>query len=172
MEASSAKRTLRSVMNDIGRRSGHHTSERTYSTVTTPTASLDRANRPNRPWTQSAGSISGELYKYHGFNVFDADGERVGVIDWIWTDRVTGEGHHIGLQLQWLRGKARAVPATGARVDLDLRMVRLPFTKDQLSQAPRFRIDRPLYSRDRRMIAAHFAGSRETRNSRLAPLAA
>jgi hypothetical protein len=101
-------------------------------------------------------AFAGELYRYHGFRVFDNNGERIGIVDWIWTREVGGRGDHIGLQLQWLRGKATAVPAAGAIVDPERRIVRVPFSKQQIAGAPRFRIDRPLSQAHRAEIAAHF----------------
>lgn len=141
--------------------------------MTTNTATHDRTMRKAQPFTQSTGPMSGALYRFHGFNVFDSNGERVGIVDWIWTNATTGEGDHIGLQLQWLRGRARAVPAAGVLVDRELEMVRLPVTKRQISRALRFRIDRALSRADRGAIADYFTPSiSEAGSSFPAPLAA
>src|SRR5947209_3769351 len=132
------------------------TNERTDCTMTTNTT-IDRTLPQSQPSMQDAEPFSGRLYRFHGFRVFDRHGERIGIVDWIWTNEKTGVGDHIGLQIHWLRGKARAVPATGARVDTELGLVRLPFNKHQIAGAPRFRIDQGLSSVQRAEIKTHFA---------------
>jgi hypothetical protein len=138
------------------------------------TATVARPNLTACPATHDAGPLFGDLYRFHGFRVFDVNGERVGIVDWIWGNETNGEGEYIGLQLQWLRGRARAVPASAGIVDRERAIVRLPYSKQQIARAPRFQIDRALSSDQRVAIAAHFmpstveAGS----NSLPAPVAA
>ncbi|HEX6506992.1 MAG TPA: PRC-barrel domain-containing protein [Chloroflexota bacterium] len=125
--------------------------------MTTSTATIERTDNSHRVVNEPFSALAGDLYRYHGMRVFDSEGERVGIVDWIWANEHTGAGDHVGLQLQWLRGKARAVSMEGAVVDRDLQIVALPFTKREIDDAPRFRIDRPLSPEHRIQIAAHFA---------------
>lgn len=129
--------------------------------MTTATAPIEQLQTPRRADStpDAEGMFSDALYRYHGFRVLDARGETVGTIDWIWANDATGAGEYVGLHLQWLRGKARAVPVAGAAIDTDTATIRLVVTRQQISNARRFHIDRSLTAGDRIAIAAHFQPS-------------
>lgn len=165
MEASSEVRTFIDVMNENGRASGPHANEGNDTLMTTATiTAMDTNTRIARIHPDSAGPFSEDLYRYHGFRVFDRNGERVGIVDWIWTNERTGEArppqggesHHIGLQIQWLRGRARAVPAAGAVINWELGIIQVPLSRNQIATAPRFKIDAPLGTEQHATIAAPF----------------
>ncbi|MBV9281436.1 MAG: hypothetical protein JOZ41_15255 [Chloroflexi bacterium] len=100
--------------------------------------------------------LVGRLYQYHGFRVVDVNGEQVGLVDWIWSDGTTGQGEFLGVQLQWLRGKARAVPALGLRIDRQTSTIRVAYAAEQVKNARRFSIDRPLTVEQKTAIYSHF----------------
>jgi len=59
-----------------------------------------------------------------------------------------------------MRGVARAVPAQGARVDVQSRTIRVAFTREHIATARRYAINRALTAGEKRAIVAHYA--RET----------
>src|SRR5690242_15091588 len=96
------------------------------------------------------------FYKFHDFHLVDANGRPSGTVDWIWTSEVDG-GVFLGVDLRWLRGVARAVPAYGARIDTQARTIRVLSTREQIATARRFAINRALRAADTQAIGAHYA---------------
>jgi hypothetical protein len=70
--------------------------------------------------------------------VVDADGEAIGTVETAWVDIATGAVEFIGVMAGWLSMKVLAVPINQADLDLDNRVIRLPYTVDVIKQAPRF----------------------------------
>jgi hypothetical protein len=112
-------------------------------------------------WAQapSGPALTGKLYQFHSFRVLDADDRPVGIVDWIWSDDAGSAGEFIGVQLRWLRGTARAVPADRVQIDRQSATVRVAYGKDQIRQAPRFAIDRALTVEQKRSIRSHYRPS-------------
>jgi hypothetical protein len=110
-------------------------------------------------WAQapSRTALVGKLYQFHGFRVLDADDQPVGIVDWIWPDEASGQGDVIGVQLRWLRGTARAVPADGVQIDRQSATIRVAYRKDQIKRSPRFTIDRALTADQKRSIRSHYS---------------
>jgi len=106
--------------------------------------------------------LNGALYWLHGFRVLDADGESVGLIDWIWADEVSGHGQFIGVRLRWLRGTALAMPVDGMRIDHHSSTVRVAYTTKQIKQGRRCSIDRALSEAQQCDIRTHYAPAQAT----------
>jgi hypothetical protein len=104
----------------------------------------------------SSSSFTGTLYHYHGLRVLDVSGRQVGTVDWVWSDVSQSHGEFIGVQLQWLRGRARAIPTRGATVDMETGTVRVPYRKHVIRRATRYAIDRELTAADRRAVLAQY----------------
>ncbi len=104
------------------------------------------------------------LYQFHDFQLLDVNNRPVGTVDWIWADDERGSAAFLGVHLQWLRGRARAVPAQGAGLDVRSRTIRVPYPQAQIRSAPRFAIDRALRPTDQQTIVSHYVCStvRET----------
>jgi hypothetical protein len=117
-----------------------------------------RVNVLGATWTrQEPLALTGKLYRFHGMPVVDVNGETVGQIDWIWSDDTSGRGTHLGVQLRWLRGTARAVPAGDLLLDPRTSTIQVAYRKDQIKRAPRFAIDRSLSADHQRAISAHYS---------------
>jgi len=104
-------------------------------------------------------ALVGKLYQFHGFRVLDPDDQPVGIVDWLWSNEASGQGDVIGVQLRWLRGTARAVPADGVQIDRQTSTIRVAYTKEQIKRAPRFAIDRALTAEQKRSIRSHYRSS-------------
>ena len=98
------------------------------------------------------GSFTSEVYRLHSFQVLDATGKAVGIVDWIWTDPESGRGEFLGVNLRWLRGTTRAIPTYGAEIDHESATIRVAYTAAQIKRARRFKIDRALTVREKRGI--------------------
>lgn len=101
-------------------------------------------------------------YQFHDFQLVDANDRPIGTVDWIWTDNEQGSAEFLGVHLRWLRGAARAVPAEGARIDVQARTIRVAYTREQIATARRFTIDRALSADDKRAVFAHYARGAES----------
>ena len=102
--------------------------------------------------TRKRGSFSSDVYRLHSYGVLDANGEKVGIVDWIWTDPESGHGEFLGVNLRWLRGTTRAIPTNGAEIDHMTATIRVAYTAAQIKRARRFKIDRALTAREKRSI--------------------
>jgi hypothetical protein len=112
--------------------------------------------------TPSGGALAGPLYQFHGFRVLDPDDQPVGIVDWIWSEDGDGRHHFIGVQLRWLRGTARAVPADGVRIDRENSTIRVAYRKEQIKRAPRFAINRVLTAEQGSRVRSHYRRSETT----------
>ncbi len=102
--------------------------------------------------TPKRGSFTSEVYRLHSFQVLDANGEKVGIVDWIWTDPESSRGEFLGVNLRWLRGTTRAIPTHGAEIEHERATIRVAYTAAQIKRARRFKIDRALTVREKRSI--------------------
>ena len=114
--------------------------------VTTQLRLMPHTGAPKR------GSFTSEVYRLHSFQVLDANGAKVGIVDWIWTDPESGHGEFLGVNLRWLRGTTRAIPTCGAEIDHESATIRVAYTAAQIKRARRFKIDRALTVREKRGI--------------------
>jgi hypothetical protein len=124
--------------------------------MTTALASIpEMTTHTGLPQARRTG-LTGKLYRYHGMQVIDIDGRSVGQIDWIWADPAGAQGEFIGVQLRWLRGKARVVPAYSVWIDAERRTIQVPYSKAQIECANRYSIDRALTAEQKDAICGHF----------------
>lgn len=72
-----------------------------------------------------------------GYEVQDSAGERVGKVHNLWTDE-TGQPFFLGVKTGWLFGKNHVVPVGSAEVSDSRKLIRLPFTEEQIKNAPSF----------------------------------
>lgn len=89
-------------------------------------------------------------------DVVDADGEHIGKVETAWLDTATGAVEFIGVMTGWLSPKVVAVPLARAGVDLDSRVIRVPYTMDHIKQAPRFAPHGTLSEDGKAAIYRHF----------------
>lgn len=120
----------------------------------TTTTQLRIVPQPSRP---RGGSFTSEVYRLHSFRVLDADGKKIGIVDWIWTDQETGHGEFLGVRLHWLRGTARAIPSLGAEIDHETSTIQVACRAAQIERSRRYKIDRKLTAREKRRICFHYA---------------
>jgi hypothetical protein len=113
---------------------------------------------PRRADSHMPTKLDGKLYRYHNFRVLDAAGAEVGVADWIWAHEATGQGAFIGIRLNWLIGKAKAIPASNVRVDTENATLRVPFMAEEIKRARSFSLGRSLTAEQQDAVWAHYNG--------------
>lgn len=105
--------------------------------------------------------LHSRLYCFHMYRVMGAEGVTVGLVDWIWADEAAGNYEFIATGQNWLTGTVRPIPAGNIRVNHRALAVYVPFTRDQIKNAPRCAIGAELRDEQKQAIQAHYgAGSR------------
>jgi uncharacterized protein (TIGR02271 family) len=83
-------------------------------------------------------TLSPDLGRYIDYTVVDNKNDKIGTVDAVWQDS-SGQPMYIAVRTGWLgMGKAHVVPAQAADVSDRSKRIRLPFTMDQVKNAPAF----------------------------------
>ncbi len=128
----------------------------TQDVTTEDTHKMRSVPRHTRTSMPARIALDGKLYQFHGFRVLDAAGESIGLVDWIWVDDASDQGEFLGVQLRWLRGRARDIPAGDLWIDRPTATIRVAFSKEQIKQSPRYPIDREFTAEQKRRIYSHY----------------
>src|SRR5436309_753877 len=97
-----------------------------------------------------------------GYDLLDAAGTRIGRVDGVWVDDATDQLEFVGVETGDL-DRAHVVPATQAEIGAST--IQVPFTAEQISDAPRFSIERELTALNEGAIYSHFGIERSTAGS-------
>jgi stress response protein YsnF len=90
-----------------------------------------------------------------GARVVDADGDKVGTINEVYLDDVTGEPNWVTVTTGWFGLSESFVPLDRARISDD--QIRVPFDKATIKDAPRYDGGEPLSSQDEDELYRHYA---------------
>ena len=77
------------------------------------------------------------LEQYIDHEVVDQNGDKIGKLTSLWSDS-QGEPAYLGVQTGWLFGKTHVVPADRAQVNGNSQTIRLPYTVQQVKDAPSY----------------------------------
>lgn len=99
---------------------------------------------------------AGELRRFIDYTVADHEGDRIGSVDAVWEDH-TGQPAYVAVRTGWLGfGKAHVVPAQRAEVNEDKKIVRLPFSKEEIKSAPSFDSQDDITEETEFTISSHY----------------
>lgn len=101
-----------------------------------------------------SGSLSRQE-QYIGFEVQDRDGDKFGHVHHLWTDDA-GNPLFVGVTAGWLFEHHYIIPADAAEVNEYQRTLRLPYTKEEIKNAPHFVDSDELAEADRESIYQHY----------------
>lgn len=79
--------------------------------------------------TQSAADVL-------GYNAVDTSNNGIGSVDAAWLEAEGGSLAFIGVKIGMILGKTHVIPVADANIDSDNRTVQIPFTHDQVANAP------------------------------------
>jgi uncharacterized protein (TIGR02271 family) len=103
---------------------------------------------------------AGELGRFIDYTVIDRNNEKVGSVDAVWEDH-TGQPAYLAVRTGWLGfGKAHVVPAQDAQVNEEKKRIRLPYTSEQVKNAPSFDSQEDITEDSEFTIASHFGTQR------------
>ena len=77
------------------------------------------------------------LEQYIEHDVVDQNGDKIGTLQCLWSDS-SGEPAYLGVKTGWLLGKTHVVPAERAEVNSKSRTIRLPYSAQQVKNAPSY----------------------------------
>lgn len=100
-------------------------------------------------------SDTAEAQRMTGYDVLDKNDHDVGNVTAIWTDR-TGRPAFIGVRTFWVVGRTHVVPGYTAEVNHPRKHIRLPFTDEDVKNAPTFDPDADLTLDDERKILDYY----------------
>jgi uncharacterized protein (TIGR02271 family) len=94
--------------------------------------------------------------RYIDYTAVDRDDNRVGTVESVWLDS-DNDPAYLALRTGWLgMGRTYVVPAQGANVSERQRQIRLPYTSEQIKQAPEFDVNAHLQSQDEDRITSYY----------------
>jgi uncharacterized protein (TIGR02271 family) len=94
--------------------------------------------------------------RYVDFEVKDRNEAKVGTVESVWLDQY-GEPAYLAVRTGWLgMGKTHVVPAQNADVRWGRRVIRLPYTLDQVKRSPEFDVSAQLQSTDESQIGDYY----------------
>jgi uncharacterized protein (TIGR02271 family) len=103
---------------------------------------------------------AGQLERFIDYTVIDRDNDKIGSVDAVWEDH-TGQPAYLAVRTGWLGfGKAHVVPAQDAEVNEDKKRIRLPYTKEQVKNAPSFDSQEDITEDSDFTISSHFGTRR------------
>ena len=95
--------------------------------------------------------------RYIDYTVVDRSENKVGTVDSVWLDH-NGQPAYVAIRTGWLgMGKTHVVPAQNADVSESRRVIRLPYTEDQIKGAPDFDASAQLQSADEDRIGTYYS---------------
>jgi len=78
-----------------------------------------------------------DLERYIGYDVVDRNSNNIGTLECLWADH-HGEPSFVGVRTGWFLGKTHVVPAQSVEVSERGQRLRLPYTEDQVKDAPAY----------------------------------
>src|SRR4051794_27784243 len=104
----------------------------------------------------SSRSYSGEeLGRFFEYDVFASRDEHIGNVSGLWEDH-TGRPSFVGVKTSWLFGKTHVIPLHAAQVDPEEGHIYVPYTKEQIKDAPAFDPDAELDTRQEQEIYNYY----------------
>ena len=88
--------------------------------------------------------------------VVDAQGNRVGPVENIWLDPATDQPEFVAVKTGTLMGRTHLVPMTEAQIDDASGQLRVPYSQDQIKNAPHFADDANLSEEDEQGVYRHY----------------
>jgi len=98
-----------------------------------------------------------------GYDVVTSGGDSIGSVDGVWVDDATNQLEFIGVKTGWLFGQTHVVPVADAQITDGT--VQVPYSSDQVKDAPSFGTDDELSPEAEQQIYDYYGLGRTTSNS-------
>jgi len=117
--------------------------------------------KEDRPRSARSQEENRDLGKYIGYDVIDRQSLKIGTLEALWSDH-TGEPAFIGVKTGWIFGKTHVVPANNVQVNERERVLRIPYDKDKVKDAPSYDADSEMDERREAEIYQYYGVARST----------
>lgn len=98
------------------------------------------------------------LEQYIDHDVVEQSGTKIGTLSCLWSDE-SGEPLYLGVQTGWLFGKTHVVPADSVELNEARRTIRLPYTAEEIKEAPSYDKNVELDETAQDAISAYYESS-------------
>lgn len=98
-----------------------------------------------------------------GTEIMDSAGDKVGKVDGVWVDDATDELEFVGVKLGFIVGKTHLIPMANGQVADGT--ITVPYSKDQIKDAPNFGTDDELSPENEDEIYSYYGIDRSTAGS-------
>ena len=88
--------------------------------------------------------------------VVDGQGNRIGPVENVWLDPATEQPEFIAVKTGAVMGRTHLVPVAGAQIDDANRQLRVPYSQDQIKNAPHFPDDADLSEAEEQGVYDHY----------------
>lgn len=109
----------------------------------------------------TSGTVAPE--SLFGADVIDSAGNKIGTVDGVWVDDATNAVEFVGVKTGWLAGKTNVIPTADAQ--LGAGSVTVPYSEDQIKDAPGFSTGDELSPAQEDEIYSYYGISRTTATS-------
>jgi hypothetical protein len=120
------------------------------------------------PWTEARDAARAAWHKVDGrwermvdYEVQDEANNKIGTVHNLWVDD-NGQPTFLGVKTGWIFGKNHVVPVHTASANDQQKIVRVPFTEQQIKDAPAFDANNDLSDADEQTIYSYYGISRPT----------
>jgi uncharacterized protein (TIGR02271 family) len=102
---------------------------------------------------------TGIAERFEGYELIDADGQKVGSVHSLWLDTATNEPEFVAVKSGML-GRTHIVPVAGAQIDGSSRQLRVPYRRDQIGAAPHIDETAELSEQEEEQVYRHYGVQR------------
>ncbi|MFN7138726.1 MAG: DUF2382 domain-containing protein, partial [Limisphaerales bacterium] len=95
------------------------------------------------------------------FEVQDETNQKIGTVDSVWTDE-SDRPAFLGVKTGWLFGKTHVVPVESASVNDNRQIIRVPYHRDKIKEAPSFDPASDLSDEDEQRICSYYGAQGRT----------
>jgi len=95
------------------------------------------------------------LEEFLGYDVVDRENKKIGTAECLWTDH-SGEPAFLGIRTGWLFGKTHVVPSQRVEVSQNQRRLRLPYSEEEVKNAPAYDAGDDIAIEQEREIYEHY----------------
>jgi len=82
------------------------------------------------------GDTQDPITNLFDYSVMSSEGKKIGKVEEIWLNDMTGGEGFISVSTGWLFGRLCLIPVTSIQVDTDGRVIRVPYTEETVKNAP------------------------------------
>lgn len=121
--------------------------------------------KARRPGLNTNTDTTDAATRYYDYDVIDSSGNDIGSVDNVWVDDATDALEFVGIKTGWIFGQTHVIPVENAQIDDANQTISVPYSEDQIKNAPNFPTDATLSAGDEDQIYSYYGMDRSTQQS-------